>query len=175
MLHNPRHHIPADAFGTWVSLRPLLSLRGHWSLPPGPPSMCRAAAHSQAAWCRAGTPASRALEGPGDHWFGAVGRWPLCGASSTLGFQRKVISPLGALPWAGNPGGGGDSEALPAFLAVLVEPCLSGPPQSWPSWCGGGTSPSGTGQAPPAPSAVPALGLQCPVYIPGPCAWVPPL
>lgn len=81
---------------------------------------------------RLGTPATqRHLKAPGGHRFGAVGMWPLCGASSTLEVPEESYFPL-SVPHLGQgiQEGGGESEALPALLAVLVEPCLSrGPPQ----------------------------------------------
>lgn len=83
----------------------------------------------QAAMCRAGDPShTEALEG---HRFGAVGMWPLCGASSSLEVPEESCFPL-SVPHLGQgiQERGGESEALPALLAVLVEPCLfRGPPQ----------------------------------------------
>lgn len=142
VLHNCRHRVLPDAFGAWVSLKPPLSLSGHWSLPQGLPSMCRVVTHSLGCVMQSWgphpqlTPRGR-LKAPGwpfvwGYWYVGLHTEPFLPQR----FQRKVISLSGSPPLGRESRRqGGACEVPPALLAVPVEPCLSlwAPSVSWSS------------------------------------------
>lgn len=151
--------VAPDAFGARVSVEPLPSHAGHWSLPRRPLSTYRVANHSRGctvhSWgprcptpATAETPTLPAGLGQHGYQYAAIGmRVPFC-AFLAWRFQRKVISLLWPVTAASVPHaeqGVREAEAGRGVLRSLQPPWLLpwshaspsdlAPSDSWPSWC----------------------------------------